>query len=570
MKLETSLPMHYTVEEWNDFSLEKTEQKISTFVKFLPNIIPAISETCIVYGNYYANYISCVLRQLVAPIKAMSAIAYDVVEFFKCTVKLELEELLQGLIYSYSIYYNHLNSKQQHRQQPVIDNENLLMKYFIQIFCKGEKQPAGGKTRTVSQVCESDKFVLGPICYAVELMIVKKLLGYGPGKSWQDLNKFFKKCKEMDLIMAATDFDGYDRSVQVIMKMIHFISYEMFAEIASMIKDGPFTLHALSRVVKIMLDNNKLPEKFRSDLNVIYIVATVFSGKSCTTLLNTIVTIVCMRYINEVLIKLQRHQYMLTVCGDDALNGLPKTTGKEFIKEAYLFLFVDKKLTSNKLLYPLINHGVGFILKDLVITEIDDAIYCSTSNFYCHTCNNYRMFRDLEKFCRNLPYSIKGSSLNKKDFMAYMRDIAEAEYEWIGDLPIFGALNSLRHFDTKHVISSKEGERKKHVRLEQHEQEFLDNLGVIGETFYGVSVDFPESFDTDDKYSLFGKQQELCCDCKSYFITDVLERRYGINESEIPEIERQILELPYTNQPIDRLAESFVYYNEFRASLSVL
>jgi len=277
LKLHTRIPMYFTKDQWEDMDPIFTGEKQQYFVQFLVNLVDDKDKKVVVYGHYYRNYLSCLLRQIKAPIGANPRVVDNILAFFRITMIPDLKELLIDLKASRAIFYNHLTHKQQVLQDPLFDfTIEELEIYFTRVFCKADKGTGNAKTRTVSQVNEPDKFVLGPVCFAVEQRIRNKLFGYSPGQSWQEKADKHKLWKDLDLKVVCSDFEGFDRSNSIQMKQIHFECYDLFAQLANLLQDDCFRKHAMAKWVKILIDNDSLPENMRMDKQFITILATVF------------------------------------------------------------------------------------------------------------------------------------------------------------------------------------------------------------------------------------------------------------------------------------------------------
>lgn len=558
--------------EWaSQFSLMPTEHEFSAItcvdvspgklIQILPNFTTDTHVSC--YHNCYKTVLVAVFRQIEAVCRPTVTFLNDFSNFFD-SILVEIDDCTKNLMGSFNIYWNHLTLKQQKEIDDLIDmdeDDPKLFEYSITPFCKCDKQLGFKcKCRAISAVNRYDKFLLGPICYDAEHRLRKaKFKGYSIGLNWKQKIDKMNEWKARDFKIVSTDLRGFDRTNDMFMKrIVHHKTYKLLFKNATKLLTKNILKHCMSDKVKLII-SHKLKNFEGSIDEFVNIIGTVFSGKSCTTLLNTIMMIALLRFIAEKYLNLTPEQYDLQVSGDDGNLALPSYISDERIKNAYDLVFVNDKMSSCKILSPLAAYGSGMCIKTMTIGDTETTNFCSTHVYYCAACQNHFFTRDLEKFVKLTSYSVSATQFNSNQLQIYSQNLYYANSLWINNLPIFRAVNERLRTDAIGNLDSTIKPSKSRRRLDQQEQLYFDEY--FKEDNDEIVNTLKYSYTKDDFYSNHGKIQNISDCCVNSFVA-ALEIRYGLSIKDIEQIEDQILELQ-ENAMESRLDEAFVFNNNY-------
>lgn len=398
------------------------------------------------YHNCPANLYAALKRQCLSTPSPNSFFLKKFKKWFDVVIQPEISELLKDFDYSFNVWFNHLTYKQQKEIEPfMVGNPDYisLQKRFASIFCKAEKQLCENnklpKNRCISALCAAHKYCMGPIVYALEQYFVK-FKGYGGGKSWPQLANKYLQWDQAEYKAVQSDFSGYDRTVSAELKEIVFFSiYKLIEPHVKHIDTNTYARHAYSNITTIYAEY--FGKNMRNNLGSATIKGQVFSGSMDTTLMNTILTTVLMRYTIEEVLKIPNHDYDLINKGDDSVVLLPHNIPNDNIVNAYKHTFVFQDNSKNDYINHFVQHGSGLQLKFLSIGQIDDIDFCSTQTFKCKKCNNYKITRKLDRFVSLTPWSRTIIDLKPEQQLAYKQNLYEANCCWMKGLPIFEQLN---------------------------------------------------------------------------------------------------------------------------------
>lgn len=274
--------------------------------------------------------------------------------------------------YSYSQYYNHLNTKQKKEMDDVralIDKEGIFRKtglVIYNIFRKlGEKlvnRPEKfSKVRNISGSPSLLKYIIGPFIYGIQKLIYK--LDYAhdqPGSDMQlsrqlnrDINNLESGAK-MAIEIDGSSFDSTQWKV-----ILFFLDYTLYSLFLSIIVT---TVHVSLPILKVALGQIDI---VGYSFIIGYIVnGTVASGKSNTTLGNTQRSAFYVRYI-AINAKLREGKHFcFKATGDDILIIILKKYVEAFTKNLQ-YTYSTKAFC------------MGQVAKDIKICEIEHASYLS-------------------------------------------------------------------------------------------------------------------------------------------------------------------------------------------------
>lgn len=516
------------------------------------------------YDNCEANLYAAFRRQCTATIPPDPEMVQLLAKFIDDKIKPEVESLLIDFKYSYNIWFNHLNAQQQNE---MIKIESMsveeLYKQEVKIFCKSEKQIDNSseppKNRCISAFNEEDKYVMGPVVYALE-QYFKKYDGYCGGKNWEELALEYDEIKRRHHKVIQTDVSGWDRSISITIKKFFSVIFDIVAPHVYHVPTEVFVKHytaILTKLSAITFTDGK-----QTLHGIALIMAQVFSGRSDTTYSNSQLNATIFKFILELLIKLL--DYTTKSKGDDNVSTVPEDVNNANIKEVYYQVFVPAKFNKFKYAPIYYKHGLGITLKYLTVGSTTDIDFCSTATFYCNVCGTHKITRQLERFITLLPWSSKTVSMTHKDTDAFKQQLYLSNLKWMNGLPIFRTLNDKLRTEV-YVKNFEIGKPRITRQLNKQEQEwcreFLDM--EVNATF----IKYSKIFGKSDAYSMIQRQQNIknCCieACKEDFLD-----KYNWNKEDIEQIEKDINDSTYEYDS-PTLLTGLAYF-EMRKSLITL
>lgn len=565
-KFNLSISEYPTVEQYA--SLTCIESK-GMYIQYMPKYTECSVVT--VYHNCYKTIISCMFRHATATILAETSMLDRFSGFVTSQCLPEIEDLMEDYLASYSIYYNHLNAKQQNEQDKYRANPDNRG-YYIEPHCKSECQiglPIDCKTRCICGVCVKDKIVCGRYIYDLENLVRNsRIKGYSAGKNWIDKEKTLKAWRDKMYQVINNDINGCDRSIIRLKGCVHFAIYTLCRMRAKSRYDIPsneeFDEHAFKQRVKLLIKNHNLMSDDDFLNQFIEIFGTVYSGKSCTTLLNTLCVIFLLRFINEIILHIKYDDYDMQVSGDDANNAISVFYTKEQISKAYYAVFCPEYMYANTLLYPLLTHGLGLRCDDIYVGDVDDVMFCSTVAFYCEGCASYKLLRELSKYVRSSPYSVKAANFSSTRLDAYKQQIYLADSRWISSIPIYSAINN--KLNTGATVLPIVGPVKKCMVLDDEETEYYKRH--FSSQYHAEERFLKQWFENDDVYRFIGKSQVIndCCVESSF---NMFSTKYGLERNEVLRIHK-LIEAAQDDILISELTDGFNYFvNEYKAGLKI-
>lgn len=361
--------------------------------------------------------------------------------FFDKIFANEFKTMLDDFTYSYSDWFNHLNSKQQ-KELKDIDANNLKLDNSYTMFVKVEKQLYDGdkapKNRCICCPKPEHKYVLGPITFALEQLFAKNVKGYCGGKNWEELENIYNDYDALGYLKTVQiDGSGFDRTQhQEIKEIIDHKIYKYIANKIHHVTKNAYLYYATPEWRKIKVEY--FTKEGRHNLGYVEQRGTVFSGSCDTTLMNTLRMAIYNRYVIEQKLGINKDKYGLLAKGDDAAVFLPNIVTDLKIREAYAKVFYTKKYRPTEV---TVQHGLGQIAKYIKIGDISDIDFCSTSTFYAKSINSYKIVRQLGRFLTLTPWSRKALSMSDDDIKIYKMSLYVSNLKWMEGLPIFHKYN---------------------------------------------------------------------------------------------------------------------------------
>jgi len=488
------------------------------------------AEKIIYYDNCYLCTYAAIRRQCLSNIKPTINMLKRFSDYFDNTILPELQICFSDFEYYYEIWFNHLTTAQQ---KDMLRMENLtvteLYNRYASIFCKSEKQSYEGgkppKTRCISALNDTHKYVMGPIVFAME-QYLKKFKGYCGGKNWEDLAQVYDEWKSKGYKIKGLDVSGFDKSICVdIKKIIFHQTYKLLEPYIHHVDLDLYRFHAYDETRNLYTSID--------DFGYITIEGSVLSGSMDTTALNTIAMISFIRFTIEDVLGAHPSDYQLLCKGDDTQLAIDNSYDDKSIIDAFRKVFCE----SGKIKFfdpQYIHYGLGITMKFFISGNTDDIDFCSTHVFYCKGCKRHRITRRLNRYMTYLPYSNSILTLTNLQREAYKQNLYESNYNWHGNLPIFRALNA--HLQTNVKTNySLIGKNKSHKKLgiaakNWHDKYLSNNLDdellkcKFGKTEY---------------YSMLPRKQKIldCC-VETYY--QVLYNKYNLTTDTIRSIEDKI------------------------------
>jgi hypothetical protein len=497
----------------------------------------------IYYDSCRPNLYAAVRRQCTAVPGPDDDFMDRLEQYFDHTIFPEITELLSHFHYSVPVWYNHLDSKQQHE----IDRVDLatLDTRFATIFCKCEKQEIPlnpvtqigelPKNRTISAMCTQHKYVMGPVIYALE-QYFKKFKGYCGGKTWKELGEMYDSWHSKGWTkLIQSDISGMDRSVK---RRLLALIEKIYAYLTPFIHHvDPITWQKHAFVSKTKIFATYYEDKHLNDMGYCMVTDTVFSGESSTTWKNTLINIIIMRYIFEILLGLQPDEYGLANKGDDSGAALPPSFDNKIIRKAFYTVYYDASLIKHPYAPIYLKHGCGLTLKFLGICDtLTDIDFCSTNTYYCNVCNHHRVTRKLDRFITLTPWSDTAHNLTKTQRLAYMENLYLSNLKWCKNLPIFSNLNNKLHtgVKTKYTLN---GKPRRKLALNETDSKWFHEL--FNTKHIAQTENYQRQFGKHLAYSMIQQDADIldCC-AGSYY--NWLRDKLDLDRQSVDQIMRDI------------------------------
>lgn len=351
----------------------------------LHQLLPTGANTpeVICYNSCDRTLFAAFKRQMMRVYEPDPIVAAEFQEYTQRYFDQYVEPVLRTFDYSYSQWFNRLpRNKQDAMVQAQADiTENgypELCEYGL--FCKREKQEAGGKNRAIANIEPQIKYIMGPVCWALEDLADRYFPGYCGKKSWDDLENLFEQYyAEGYHYVLQGDGSAFDTCQHYELKLIDRLIYQYLARNQKIWHVNPddFERLACSEYREL---NAKTFGKFGArTLGSATIRGTVFSGASDTTLMNTLRMALYNLFTLESLGLKYGQDFKLLAKGDDFIifSRVPKLNGYDF-ESLYLRTWrpKPKHRTAN---FDDNKGTLGMILKFLNVGDYDTIDFCSVT-----------------------------------------------------------------------------------------------------------------------------------------------------------------------------------------------
>lgn len=449
----------------------------------------------ICYNSCDRTLFAAFKRQMMRVYEPDPQIAQQFKHFVEGYFKKYVEPVLAQFDYSYSQWFNKLPRKKQIDMERVADMSTTHIypqKVEYGLFCKREKQEAGGKNRAIANITPEIKYMMGPVCWALEDCADKFFPGYCGKKSWDDLEHLFETYyAEGFKYVLQGDGSAFDTCQHVELKVIDQLIYTYLADHGKIHHvDG----QAFKRVATANLRELKaktLTKYGCRHLGSATIRGTVFSGASDTTLMNTLRMALYNMFTLEKLGLRLNQDYKLLSKGDDFIVFVrePTLNGVDF-ESCYLKYWKPKPKKHTETNFRDNKGTLGMILKFLNTGDYDTIDFCSVT---CIPYGDHTKFKLARKPNRMIPlasYSRATLRMTPGQVKQYLLDQAFALDISHGNMPFYrDYAAAYRHmasritakpqrFKTGHDRVQIPDDGHKHVELSQTEdfamQEFYD------------------------------------------------------------------------------------------------
>jgi hypothetical protein len=393
----------------------------------------------ICWGNCVHTLFGAAKRQLKRTAEPDPKIAEEFVNFGIQWIEKCCGEELDNFGYSYTQWLNHLSKPKQDRMiltEKVLKGDTfgmdptLVRKIQSEVYeaiCKVEVQAEDGKPRMVCSIPDKVKFVMGPVCWALEEIFSKKLKGYCGNKNLSQMEDMinnyitlgFTKVVEGDGSAFDNSQDyllkGIDRYVyNRIINKIHHVKKELFRDISQ-------------RPYKVMDINyiDHLRKKTKTIMTYA-VLGTVFSGDADTTLMNTTRMALYNIFVNHKAGLVYDQDYVVYSKGDDFTVMYKPYIKNEMIEKLYYNYFLTKPKNEYEL-NDTRKYGIGQICKFLEIGGVDNIHFCSLRSWIKNDITGHiALTRDPKKLYTLAKYSRKIKTLKGPAYAQYLIDQAIA------------------------------------------------------------------------------------------------------------------------------------------------
>lgn len=362
----------------------------------LHQLLPTGANTpeIICYNSCDRTLFAAFKRQMMRVYEPDPRIAADFQKYTTDYFNQYVEPVLRTFDYSYSQWFNRLPRNKQDamvRAESEIAENGYPELCEYGLFCKREKQEAGGKNRAIANIEPQIKYIMGPVCWALEDCADKYFPGYCGKKSWDDLENLFEQYyAEGFTYVLQGDGSAFDTCQHYELKLIDRLIYQYLARHGKIWHVNPEDFERLACSEFRELNAKSIGREGVRRLGSATIRGTVFSGASDTTLMNTLRMALYNLYTLERLGLKHGVDFKLLAKGDDFIifSRVPKLNGCDF-ESLYLKTWrpKPKHMTTN---FEDNKGALGMILKFLNVGDYDTIDFCSVT---CIPYANHTKFK---------------------------------------------------------------------------------------------------------------------------------------------------------------------------------
>lgn len=434
---------------------------------------------CMIYNSCLRTLFAAFKRQLKAVPRPEKVVIDDFVAFGIKFIKQYVEPHFATFDYSYSEWFNHLTyAKQQKMKEAKLAYENIIRsnrRFVVEfgLFCKREIQQAGGKNRAIANIKDLVKYIMGPVCWALEGMFKCVFPGYCGNKSGEDLEDYLADAYAEGFVTSLQgDGSGFDLSQHDECKAIDRYIYKCVAKNVWHV-DKDIFLYVATVSHRTMQASYYYKKKQYKPFKAI-IKGTVFSGSSDTTLMNTARMALYNHYtLTKAGLRMNK-DYKLLAKGDDFLVLINNRNFIQRIQESYNKYWASKPKDQTDLSTNYQAKGIGQILKFLKVGDFTSIDFCSNAvvPYKVNGRQCFRILRRPERMCELAHYSRKALGLNILQYKTYLLDLALALEVTAGNIPFYkNYIEAYRYWASQikgNMASTKVGKDKEIIQSDGH------------------------------------------------------------------------------------------------------
>lgn len=416
----------------------KADQEIA-----LLQVLPVGSNTpeVICYNACDRTLFAAFKRQLMRVYEPDPVILQQYKDFAKQYFNKYVQEHLVDFDYSYTQWYNKMP---RGKQDAIDDAKRKLLetppnKVEYGLFCKREKQEAGGKNRAIANIDPTIKYIMGPVTWALEDVADKNFPGYCGKKNWQQLEHKFQDYYQQGFIYVLQgDGSAFDACQDVGLKEIDRLIYNYLADhkLIHHVDNELFRMASTARLRE--LKACKMSKAGIMHMAKATILGTVFSGASDTTLMNTIRMALYNMFTLSRKGLIYGIDYQLLCKGDDFMVFVktPDFNGMTW-EDVYMEIWCPKSKSMTTDYEAGAKGKIGLILKFLNVGGYETIDFCSTT---CIPYDGYSKFKLARKPSRMDPlshYSRNAIKFKPLELKQYLLDQATALEVSHGRMPYY-------------------------------------------------------------------------------------------------------------------------------------
>lgn len=454
-----------------------TTQAKSAMMKILP--VGQNAGHCMIYNSCLRTLFAAFKRQLKAVPRPDQEVLKDFIAFSKKFLDNYVFPHISEFDYSYAEWYNHLTyAKQQKMKEAKLAYEELVrsgQKLVVEfgLFCKREIQQAGGKNRAIANIKDLVKYIMGPVCWALEAMFKYVFPGYCGNKSGEDLEDYLSEAyAEGFMTSLQGDGSGFDLSQHHECKEIDRMIYSRVKEKVWHVDKELFYYVATVSHRAMVASYYSHKRKYTPFKAIIR--GTVFSGSSDTTLMNTARMALYNHFTLQRAGLRYNKDYKLLAKGDDFLVLINNLGFRGKIEASYAKYWSSKPKDMTNYDQNYSSKGIGQILKFLKIGDFTTIDFCSNAivPYKENGVQRFRVLRRPERMCELAHYSRKALGYNINQYKTYLLDLALSLEITAGNIPFYrNYIEAYRFWASKikgNLASTKCGKDKENMKPDGH------------------------------------------------------------------------------------------------------
>lgn len=518
----------------------------------LKQILPTASNTgeVICYNSCNRTLFAAFKRQLqrVFPPDPHELTKFEqfVTEYFNKYVR----PVLDNFDYSYTDWYNHLPAHKQAAMDAVklqIAKTGYPDKVEYGLFCKREKQAAGGKNRAIANIEPIIKYIMGPVCWSLEHYADLYFPGYCGSKNWDQLEDMFSVLykRGFDHVLQG-DGSAFDTSQAAECKIIDRLIYNYLADNNKIHHVPSDVFKKLATVSERHLNAKYHQEKRLNQFAKASIYGTVFSGASDTTLMNTLRMALYNMYTLERVGMVYDVDYRHLAKGDDFMVF---TKHKDWRGRSFSDIYYDIWATKpkNSLMTNFTEKGIGQILKFLIVGDYTTIDFCST--MCVQDGDNFKLFRKPDRLNPLGHFSRSALKMTPGQYKQYLLDLAYSLEVIAGGYPLYQEYIEAYRYQASLLPDQpymlKTGGTRKTLPSDGHHTYIDENAEMIRMKYHDYGHDFAEG--------LIFRQSTHKVSHKA--LLNILLTHYGITQIDI-KYARNLLMQPMHSVLYDSLADA--------------